>query len=92
MGIELQHLMDLCLRSCVPHRVFQRVANEGQLPRNLFSSQKVYYDPIFDSNYLTEEERASFLIALLLQIQYVVLYDTAITCKLFYQGFKISGP
>lgn len=80
MGIELQCLMDLCLRSCVPHRVFQSVANEGQPPRNLFSSQEVYYYPIFDSNYLTEEERASFLITLLLQIKYVVLYDAAIAC------------
>lgn len=84
MGIELQCSMDLRLRSCVPHRVFQSVVNEGQLPRNLLNSQKVYYYPIFDSSYLTEEEKASFLIALLLQIQCVVLYDTEITCKLFH--------
>lgn len=76
--------MHLCLRSCVPHRVFQSVANEGGLPRNLFSPQIVYYYHIFDSYYLTEEKKASFLIALLLQIKYVTSYDTATTCKLFY--------
>lgn len=80
MGIELQCLMDLRLRSCVPHRVFQSVANEGGLPRNLFNSQKVYYYHSCDSHYLTEEERASFLIALCLQIQYVASCDAAITC------------
>lgn len=80
MGIELQCLMDLRLRSCVPHKVFESVANEGGLPRNLFSSQKVYYFHSCDSHYLTEEERASFLIALSLQIQFVASCGSAITC------------
>lgn len=76
--------MDLCLRSFVPHRVSQREAKEGQLPGNLFSSQKVYYYQFCDSSHLTEEERASSLISLSMQIQYVAFYETAIMCKLFY--------